>query len=204
MAKDQKSKLAPEDLQQKEKIRRQHQEVLAQEAKATDEAEKEKLRNQRLALEKDLSDIQKKMQKTYLDNIKDMPTPVPWFKNMVMAFVIGGLICTCSQALNMWFSGKGLDEKMANAAVISILIVITGILTGIGIFDEIGRRAGAGTIVPVTGFANSIVSAALEFKKEGFIYGVGYKLFTVAGPVVVYGTVVSAIIGIVYFFMGAK
>ncbi len=204
MAKDQKSKLAPEDLQQKEKIRRQHQEVLAQEAKATDEAEKEKLRNQRLALEKDLSDIQKKMQKTYLDNIKDMPTPVPWFKNMVMAFVVGGLICTCSQALNMWFSGKGLDEKMANAAVISILIVITGILTGIGIFDEIGRRAGAGTIVPVTGFANSIVSAALEFKKEGFIYGVGYKLFTVAGPVVVYGTVVSAIIGIVYFFMGAK
>lgn len=204
MAKDQKSKLAPEDLQQKEKIRRQHQEVLAQEAKATDEAEKEKLRNQRLALEKDLSDIQKKMQKTYLDNIKDLPTPVPWFKNMVVAFVVGGLICTCSQALNMWFSGKGLDEKMANAAVISILIVITGILTGIGIFDEIGRRAGAGTIVPVTGFANSIVSAALEFKKEGFIYGVGYKLFTVAGPVVVYGTVVSAIIGIVYFFMGAK
>lgn len=204
MAKDQKSKLTPEDLQQKDKIRRQHQEVLAQEAKATDETEKEKLRNQRLALEKELADIQKKMQKTYLDSIKDMPTPVPWFKNMAMAFIVGGLICTCSQGLNMWFSGKGLDEKMANAAVISILIVITGILTGIGIFDEIGRRAGAGTIVPVTGFANSIVSAALEFKKEGFIYGVGYKLFTVAGPVVVYGTLVSAIIGVVYFFMGAK
>ncbi len=204
MAKNQKNKLTPEDLQQKEKIRRQHQEVLAQEAKATDETEKQKLRSRRLALEKDLEDIQKKMQKTYLDSIKDMPTPAPWFKNMVMAFIVGGLICTCSQALNMWFSNKGLDEKMANAAVVSVLIVITGILTGIGIFDEIGRRAGAGTIVPVTGFANSIVAAALEFKKEGFIYGVGYKLFTVAGPVVVYGTLVSAIIGVVYFFMGAK
>ena len=156
----------------------------------------------RLALEAEQGNSRAEMQKAYERAVKDKPKPTPIWKNLLWAFCVGGLICTVGQALNLWFSDMGLDEKMAGAAVTSILIIATGILTGIGIFDEIGRRAGAGTIIPVTGFANSIVSAALEFKNEGFIYGVGYRLFTVAGPVIVYGTITSAVIGTIFYFIG--
>ena len=188
--------------QEQDKLKRQHQEILAREAAASDPEEKKKLRSQRLALEAQQDTSRKEMKKAYEKAIKDKPKPIPWLKNLIWAFCVGGIICTIGQALNLWFSNMGLDEKMAGAAVTSVLIAATGILTGIGIFDEIGRRAGAGTIVPVTGFANSIVSAALEFKNEGFVYGVGYRLFTVAGPVIVYGTLVSAIVGLIFYFKG--
>jgi stage V sporulation protein AC len=203
MAGDQGKKATPGYLRSEDEIKRRHQEILTLESKAAGAAERERLRKQRLALEQELADSRKKIQKAYAETIKDMPQAVPWFKNMLTAFAVGGLICTFAQGLSMWFSGRGLEEKMINAAVSSVLIVITGILTAIGVFDDIGKRAGAGTIVPVTGFANSIVAAALEFKKDGFIYGVGGRMFTVAGPVIVYGTLVSAVIGLVCFFMGA-
>ena len=187
---------------ERDKLTRQHQDIVAREAAATDPEEKKRLRTERLALEARQNTSREEMQKAYEKAVKDKPKPTPWLKNLIWAFCVGGIICVIGQALNIWFSNMGLDEKMAGAAVTSVLVVATGLLTGFGIFDEIGRRAGAGPIVPVTGFANSIVSASLEFKNEGFVYGVGYRLFTVAGPVIVYGTIVSAIIGVIFYYMG--
>lgn len=183
----------------KAQLLQQHQQILAKEAAAVDPAVKKKYTQQRLALEKQMGAIKQSLVKDYDNKIKDKPAKLPYLKNFLWAFCVGGAICTFGQALLMFFQNKGLDDKMAGAAVTCIIITITAVLTGLGIFDDIGRRAGAGTIVPVTGFANSIVSAALEFKHEGIVYGVGAKLFTIAGPVIVYGTAVSMIIGIIYW-----
>jgi len=186
----------------KQQLIRQHQQLLAKEAQAKDPAEKKKYTQQRVNLEKQISEINLGITAEYSKRVKKYPRPVPYFKNLLWAFCVGGSICAVAQAMSIFFQSRGLDEKMAGAAVTSVIIIVTGVLTGLGIFDEIGRRAGAGTTVPVSGFANSIVSAALEFKNEGLVYGIGAKLFTVAGPVIAYGTMISMIIGVVYWFLG--
>ena len=111
----------------------------------------------------------------------------PILLNCVKAFLIGGLICTFGQLLNLIFQKAGLGENEIKIATPCIIIIITAILTGIGIFDKIARHAGAGTIVPITGFANSVVSPALEFKHEGMVLGTAAQMFSIAGPVLVYG-----------------
>lgn len=121
--------------------------------------------------------------------------------NTFIAFLVGGSICTIGQIINIIFKNSGLLTKEASAATSMVLIFSSAMLTGLGIYDEIGKFAGAGSIVPITGFANSIASSALEFKREGFLYGVGARLFIVAGPVIVYGTVISILIGLIYFFV---
>ncbi len=135
--------------------------------------------------------IQAKIPKT-----KDFPT-------LIYAFLIGGLICCIGQGINdalmAIFPTMGVDT--ANAWMLIILIFIASFLTGLGVYDRIGAFAGAGSIVPITGFSNSITSPAIEFKKEGIIFGLCVKMFTVAGPVIVNGIAASIIVGIVYLFL---
>ena len=125
----------------------------------------------------------------------------PILLNCIKAFLFGGLICTFGQLLNTIFESAGLGEDEVKIATPCIIIIITAILTGIGVFDKIARHAGAGTIVPITGFANSVVSPALEFKHEGAILGTAAQMFSIAGPVIVYGVGSSVLYGlIIYIF----
>ena len=120
----------------------------------------------------------------------------PKVLNCIKAFLIGGTICLIGQILFMIFEKAGLNEKEVSAATSSVLIIITAILTGIGVFDKIARHAGAGTIVPITGFANSV---ALEWKHEGFVLGTAAQMFSIAGPVIVYGTASAFLYGLIIF-----
>ncbi len=121
----------------------------------------------------------------------------PILKNCFNAFLVGGLICSIGQIIFDFCTYKGLETQSANTVVAIILIGIAAFLTGLNIFNKIGKFAGAGSLVPITGFANSIVSPAIEYKSEGYIMGVGGKMFTVAGPVLVFGISSSVIIGII-------
>ena len=129
-------------------------------------------------------------------------TPKPTVvKNVIRAFVVGGTICALGQVIVNLFVMVGLNRIEASTAATATMIFLGALLTGLGIYDEIGKFGGAGSIVPVTGFSNSIVAPAMEFKREGFILGVGAKLFTVAGPVLVYGIATSIVVGIVYYLL---
>lgn len=125
----------------------------------------------------------------------------PKLKNCLFAFLFGGGICCFGELLNSLWRISNLSEDEAKLATPAVVIIITAILTGIGVFDNIARVAGAGTIVPISGFANSVVSPALEFKHEGFILGTAAQMFSIAGPVIVYGTASSFLYGlIIYIF----
>lgn len=121
----------------------------------------------------------------------------PILKNCFNAFWVGGLICSIGQIIFDFCTYKGLETQSANSVVAIILIGIAAFLTSLNIFNKIGKFAGAGSLVPITGFANSIVSPAIEYKSEGYIMGVGGKMFTIAGPVLVFGISSSVIIGII-------
>lgn len=128
--------------------------------------------------------------------------PSPLWKDCLWAFCVGGLICVLGQGLMNWYQSMGANKEDAGTLVSCTLIFIAALLTGFGWFDNIAKRAGAGTLVPITGFANAMVSPALEFKSEGLVMGTGAKLFTVAGPVLVYGICTSVVYGIVLYIMG--
>ena len=123
----------------------------------------------------------------------------PVVKNCIKAFVFGGGICLFAQILNTVFERAGLKEDSIKLATPSVIIIITAILTGIGVYDKIARHAGAGTIVPISGFANAVVSPALEFKHEGFVLGTAAQMFSIAGPVIVYGISSAAVYGLIVF-----
>ncbi len=123
----------------------------------------------------------------------------PKIKNCIKAFIFGGAICTFGQFLNFIFERMGFSEDYVKAMTPSVLIIITAILTGIGVFDKIAKHAGAGTIVPITGFANSVVSPAMEFKSEGLIMGTGANIFKIAGPVIAYGIFAGVIYGLIAY-----
>lgn len=123
----------------------------------------------------------------------------PKIKNCIKAFIFGGAICTFGQFLNFIFERMGFAEDYVKAMTPSVLIIITAILTGIGVFDKIAKHAGAGTIVPITGFANSVVSPAMEFKSEGLIMGTGANIFKIAGPVISYGIFAGVIYGLIAY-----
>ena len=123
--------------------------------------------------------------------------PSPIAKDMVWAFCVGGAICAGGQVLSNLYQSWGASKVDAGTWVSITLIFLASLLTGLGVFDDIAKRAGAGTLVPITGFSNSMVSPALEFKSEGFITGTAVKLFTIAGPVLVYGISASVIYGII-------
>ncbi len=123
----------------------------------------------------------------------------PLLKDCVMAFIFGGGICCFGEALRTLYTLAELNEKELSLAVSGTLIVITAILTGAGVFDKIGKHAGAGTAVPITGFANSVVAPAVEFNFEGYILGTAAKMFNLAGPVIVYGCTSASLYGIIYY-----
>ena len=126
----------------------------------------------------------------------------PLLADCARAFVMGGAICTLGEALRKFYGAVGLVEEPAGTAASVTLIFLTALLTGLGVFDNIAKMAGGGTIVPITGFANAVTSAAIDNKTEGFILGVGAKIFTVAGPVIVYGLSAGVIYGVIYWIMG--
>lgn len=135
--------------------------------------------------------------------VDSMAQPSPIWKNLLWAFCVGGGICTVGQALLGLYQSWGLDKDAAGTAVSVTLIAAAALLTGLGWFDQLAKRAGAGTLVPITGFANAMVSPALEFKQEGYVTGVSAKLFTVAGPVLVFGISASVIYGFILLLIGA-
>lgn len=124
----------------------------------------------------------------------------PIVKDTVRAFAVGGTICAIGEALRNFYAGVGLDKELTGTATSITLIFIASMLTAIGVFDKIGKFAGAGTLVPITGFSNSVASPAMEFKTEGYVPGTAAKIFTVAGPVIVYGTSASVVAGLIYMF----
>jgi stage V sporulation protein AC len=151
-------------------------------------------------------DIKKNVDETnYQQYVKKNMPKSNLLKECIMAFLIGGLICVFGEAINDFSKNVlQLDKEGVSAFRSAVLIFLGALFTGIGIYDVLGRIAGAGSIVPITGFANSIVSPALEYKWEGYILGVGAKLFTIAGPVLVYGIASSVLVGIIYFIFGGN
>jgi stage V sporulation protein AC len=141
----------------------------------------------------------KKDYQNYVD--KKSPNSPIWL-NCFNAFWVGGLICTIGQLIWEVCKTRGIETQMCTAIVSIILIFLSAFLTALNIFNRIGKFAGAGSLVPITGFANSIVSPAMEYKSEGYVMGVGSKMFIVAGPVLVYGISTSIIVGIIYMIFG--
>ena len=135
----------------------------------------------------------------YVDQVSPKPTYV---KNYILAFIVGGIICMIGQGINDFFMKViNLDKLAASSATSITLIFIGSFLTGLGVYDLIGKRAGAGSIIPITGFANSIVSPAMEFKREGYVLGIGANMFKIAGPVLVYGIGSSILFGFIYYIV---
>ena len=131
--------------------------------------------------------------------VQDMAPKSPIWKDCLNAFWIGGLICTIGQLIMNGYTALGLEKTDASTATSMTLVALAALLTGLSLYDDIAKHAGAGTLVPITGFANSIAAPAVEFKTEGFVLGVGAKMFTIAGPVIVYGLAASVVYGVIYW-----
>ena len=137
--------------------------------------------------------------KEYQKLVQKYAPPSPMGKDCFHAFWIGGLICLLGQVLISLYSWLGLEKTLASTAASMTLVAISALLTGLSLYDDIAKHAGAGTLVPITGFANAVAAPAVEFKTEGFILGVGAKMFTIAGPVIVYGVSASVVYGLIYW-----
>ena len=138
-------------------------------------------------------------EREYGELVKQRCPKSPMMRDCINAFWIGGLICTLGQLLINGYSALGLDETNAGTAASMTLVVLAALLTGLSVYDDIAKVAGAGTLVPITGFANSIAAPAVEFKTEGMILGTAAKMFTIAGPVIVYGVSASVVYGAIYW-----
>ena len=138
-------------------------------------------------------------EKEYGKLVKDLSPKSPMWRDCLMAFFVGGLICTLGQLAINGYTALGLEKQDASTAASMSLVVLSALLTGLSLYDNIAKHAGAGTLVPITGFANSVAAPAVEFKTEGFILGVGAKMFTIAGPVIVYGVSASVLYGLIYW-----
>ncbi len=138
-------------------------------------------------------------EKQYARLVSEMAPKSPMWKDCLNAFWIGGLICVLGQCFVNWYGSLGLEKQDASTAASMSLVVLSALLTGLSLYDDIAKHAGAGTLVPITGFANAIAAPAVEFKTEGAILGVGAKMFTIAGPVIVYGLSASVVYGVIYW-----
>lgn len=138
-------------------------------------------------------------EKEYDALVKDMMPPSPIGKDCANAFWIGGLICVIGQFFMNRYEGLGLDKEMAGTAASMTLVALSALLTGLSLYDNLAKHAGAGTLVPITGFANAIAAPAVEFRTEGMILGTAAKMFTIAGPVIVYGLSASVVYGLIYW-----
>lgn len=137
----------------------------------------------------------------YAEMLGSKSPPSNLLLDMLWAFLIGGLICTIGQVVSEFYKSRGLDQTAVSAATAITLVFLGGLLTALHLYDKIAKKAGAGTLVPITGFSNAIVSPAMEFKSEGLVLGLGAKLFAIAGPVLVYGISASVIYGLILFFI---
>ncbi len=142
-----------------------------------------------------------KEQKDYQNFVKQKRPKPPILKNVIAAFAVGGTICAIGQVILNFFVSRGMTPAQAGAPTSISMIFLGALLTGLGVYDKIGKFAGAGSVVPITGFANSIVSPAMEFKREGYVFGVAAKMFVIAGPVLVYGINSATIIGLIYYLI---
>ena len=138
-------------------------------------------------------------EKQYQRIVKEMAPKSPVKKDCLNAFWIGGLICALGQLLINGYTALGMEKEMASTAGSMTLVALSALLTGLSVYDDIAKVAGAGTLVPITGFANSVAAPAVEFKTEGFVLGVGAKIFTIAGPVIVYGVSAGVVYGVIYW-----
>ena len=138
-------------------------------------------------------------EREYNELVKSLAPKSPIVKDCFNAFWIGGLICTIGQLIMNGYIALGIDKETAGTAMSMTLVALSALLTGLSLYDNIAKHAGAGTLVPITGFANAIAAPAVEFKTEGFILGVGAKMFTIAGPVIVYGVSASVVYGFIYW-----
>ena len=141
--------------------------------------------------------------KEYQQYVQEKSKKSPILKDVALAFIIGGLICVVGQAIQNGWSAAGLNEEDAGTATSCTLVLLSALLTGFNLYSRLARFGGAGTLVPITGFANAVVSPAIDFKSEGFVTGMAAKMFTVAGPVIVFGTLASAIYGVILLLLGA-
>jgi len=139
--------------------------------------------------------------KEYDKMAKKASPPSPKALNMIKAFLVGGLICALGEGLYKLYERLGISEDGVRALVPVTIIVLTAILTAFGVFDKIAKHSGAGTIVPITGFANAVIAPAMEFRSEGRILGTGAEMFKIAGPVIVYGSSTAVVYGLVYWIM---
>ena len=138
-------------------------------------------------------------EKGYQNLVSEMSPRSPLGKDCLMAFVVGGLICTLGQVFLNWYGAMGLDKQAAACAECVTLVGLSVLFTGLSLYDNLAKCAGAGTLVPITGFANAVAAPAVEFKTEGRILGTAAKMFTIAGPVIVYGLSASVIYGLIYW-----
>ena len=138
-------------------------------------------------------------EKEYGKLVQEMMPKSPMWRDCLKAFLIGGLICTLGQVFINWYSALDMEKEDAGTAASMSLVVLSALLTGLSLYDDIAKHAGAGTLVPITGFANSISAPAVEFKTEGYVLGVGGKMFQIAGPVIVYGVSASVVYGLIYW-----
>lgn len=143
-------------------------------------------------------------QKEYQDYVNKKSPNSPIWKNCLNSFWVGGLICSIGQVIMEICKYRGLDSEISATITSIILIFMSAFLTALNLFNKIGKFAGAGSLVPITGFANSIVSPSIEYKSEGYVMGVGAKMFTVAGPVLVYGISSSILVGIIYLIFNTQ
>ena len=139
--------------------------------------------------------------KEYKNYVEQKAKKSPIVKDVVLAFVIGGLICVVGQAIQNGWSAMGLNKEDAGTATSVCLVLLSALLTGFNLYNKLARFGGAGTLVPITGFANAVVSPAIDFKSEGFVTGMAAKMFTVAGPVIVFGSLASVIYGVVLILL---
>ena len=138
-------------------------------------------------------------EKQYGALVARMAPKSPMWRDCLRAFGIGGLICVVGQIFTNCYGAWGLEKQDAGTAASMTLVALSALLTGLSVYDDIAKHAGAGTLVPITGFANAIAAPAVEFKTEGFVLGVGAKMFTIAGPVIVYGLAASVVYGFIYW-----
>ncbi len=142
---------------------------------------------------------EEKRQQKYNAYVKQVTPTHNWLINMGRAFLVGGIICVIGQFFNNQFMNMGFDKETAGLYGIICLILISNLLTGLQVYEKLAKYAGAGTVVPITGFANSVAAPAIEFQKEGQVFGIGCKIFTIAGPVILYGIFSSWVLGLIYW-----
>ncbi|MFQ7312196.1 SpoVA/SpoVAEb family sporulation membrane protein [Sellimonas sp.] len=142
---------------------------------------------------------QAQKQKAYEDYVKQKTPVHNLYKNMLHAFLTGGTICVIGQAIQNYLKSTGMDQELSGSYTSMLLVLLSVILTGFGLYTKIAKWGGAGALVPITGFANSVAAPAIEYKKEGQVFGIGCKIFTIAGPVILYGITASWVFGFLYY-----